>query len=347
VAADALVGADGIWSSVRAQMYGEEVKKPEKGGKVRQGCTYSGYTVFAGEAVMSLPDYYDTGYKVYIGPKRYFVTSDVGNGRVQWYSFFATPPGMKRARSGWGTDAVAQGGEGDQSGESTVEYLKGLHEGWSDEVHYVLDQTPEGAVEQRDLYDRKPELFRSWSEGGVTLLGDAIHPMMPNLGQGGCQAIEDAWVLGEELDKALDALRGEGAGEIEPPATRAEAVQAALASYYKRRIGRTAAVQVLSRLASDLIINLFDTPWSPHDDKGTDWKSYLTFFWKPVLQYIVFPAQFAFLYSFRPSGPMGALPQELDDKWRKRHREAAEAAFEAARSGTLADDRPKATFISD
>lgn len=84
VRADALVGADGIWSTVRAQMYGEELKKPEAGGRVRQGCTYSGYTVFAGEGVLDLPDYYDTGYKVYIGPGRYFVTSDVGDGRVQW-----------------------------------------------------------------------------------------------------------------------------------------------------------------------------------------------------------------------------------------------------------------------
>ena len=42
------------------------------------------------------------GYKVYIGPQRYFVTSDVGNGRVQWYAFFALPPGSKKAPSGWG-----------------------------------------------------------------------------------------------------------------------------------------------------------------------------------------------------------------------------------------------------
>jgi hypothetical protein len=81
---DVLVGSDGIWSSVRAQMYGEEVKSSSADLKSRQGCTYSGYTVFAGECVFETPDYYETGYKVYIGPKRYFVTSDVGGGRVQW-----------------------------------------------------------------------------------------------------------------------------------------------------------------------------------------------------------------------------------------------------------------------
>ena len=38
--------------------------------------------------------YFDAGYKVYIGPGKYFVTSDVGSGRIQWYAFLALPPGM-------------------------------------------------------------------------------------------------------------------------------------------------------------------------------------------------------------------------------------------------------------
>ena len=58
----------------------------------------------------------------------------------------------------------------------------------------MLDQTPEDGIEQRDLYDRPPSVTKSWSNGPVTLMGDAVHPMMPNLGQGGGQAIEDAYV---------------------------------------------------------------------------------------------------------------------------------------------------------
>ena len=42
----------------------------------------------------------------------------------------------------------------------------------------------------------------------------------------------------------------------------------ALQAFYETRKGRVAAVSLLSRLASDLIINFFDTPWSPHDEKG-------------------------------------------------------------------------------
>ena len=52
----------------------------------------------------------------------------------------------------------------------------------------MLDSTPAAAVEQRDLYDRWPEFFRSWADDSTVLVGDAVHPMMPNLGQGGCQA---------------------------------------------------------------------------------------------------------------------------------------------------------------
>jgi len=306
--ADILVGSDGIWSSVRAQMYGEKIKESSPDLKKRQGCTYSGYTVFAGETIIKTPDYYETGYKVYIGPQRYFVTSDVGDGRTQWYAFFALPPGTKRAPSGWG--GSTREGQAD-SGENLVDYIKSLHEGWTDEVMDVLDSTPPDSVEQRDLYDRPPELLRSWADGNVVLIGDAVHPMMPNLGQGGCQAIEDAYVLTEILSKTKTT----------------EKIQDSLQEFYRKRIVRVTIVQFLSRLASDLIINAFDTPWSPHDDKGKSWKSYLTFFWKPLLQYIIFPAQFAYLYSYFPSGNMGKLAKELEEKWESKHFEECEEIF--------------------
>jgi zeaxanthin epoxidase len=73
--ADLLVGSDGIWSQIRSQMYNEGgVKQSSPDKKKRQGCDYSGYTVFAGETVIKTADYYETGYKVYIGPQRYFVS---------------------------------------------------------------------------------------------------------------------------------------------------------------------------------------------------------------------------------------------------------------------------------
>jgi zeaxanthin epoxidase len=170
--ADVLVGSDGIWSAVRCQMYDEgDVKKTSANKMKRQGCDYSGYTVFAGETVIKTEDYYETGYKVYIGPKRYFVTSDVGQGRIQWYAFFALPPGSKKAPSGWGGSARADQADPE---ENLVEYIKSLHEGWSQEVFTILDATPPESVEQRDLYDRAPEFLRSWASGNVVLIGDAV-----------------------------------------------------------------------------------------------------------------------------------------------------------------------------
>lgn len=322
VDADILVGADGIWSAVRNQMYDEGgVKSTSKDGKTKQGCKYSGYTVFAGETVLKTNDYYETGYKVYIGPQRYFVTSDVGDGRIQWYAFFALPPGTKKAPSGWGGSTRDEQSDPE---ENLVEYIKSLHEGWSDEVFTVLDATSPDSVEQRDLYDRSPELFRSWAKGNVVLMGDAVHAMMPNLGQGGCQAIEDAYVLTE----SLAATKSTGK------------LQDSLQEYYKKRILRASAVQFLSRLASDLIINAFDTPWSPHDNLGKTWKSYLTFFWKPLLQYLIFPAQFAFLYSFYPSGRIEEIAEKLNARWKIQHEKSAEEAFAKAESGFKFDFGP-------
>lgn len=312
VSADILVGSDGIWSQIRAQMYNEGSPKQSGSDKrVRQGCPYSGYTVFAGETILKTNDYYETGYKVYIGPKRYFVTSDVGDGRIQWYAFFALPPGTKKAPSGWGGSVRSE--QSDKE-ENLVEYIKGLHEGWSEEVMTVLDATSPEDVEQRDLYDRRPELFRSWAKGNVVLIGDAVHAMMPNLGQGGCQAIEDAYVLSECLANTRST----------------EKLEDSLQEFYRQRIVRVSIVQFLSKLASDLIINAFDTPWSPHDNLGQSWKSYLTFFWKPVLQYLIFPAQFAYLYSYHPTGSMRETAKALEAAWKEKHYQESEVTFAKA-----------------
>jgi len=320
--ADVLVGSDGIWSAVRAQMYNEgSPKQSSPNKKVRQGCPYSGYTVFAGETVMRKPDYYDTGYVVYIGPQRYFVTSDVGEGRIQWYAFFALPPGSKKAPSGWGGSTRDTQAE---PGDNLVEYIKSLHEGWTDEIMTVLDATPPESVEQRDLYDRRPEIFRSWADGNTVLIGDAAHAMMPNLGQGGCQAIEDAYILTETLANTKTTAK----------------VADSLQDFYRKRIVRVSIVQFMSKLASDLIINAFDTPWSPHDNLGKSWKSYLTFFWKPVLQFLIFPAQFAYLYSYGPTGNISETAKRLAETWKEKHEEAAEAAFRLADEGVTRQTGP-------
>lgn len=161
---DVLIGADGIWSSVRAAMRDEPVRGDGS------GVSYSGYTVFAGELDYDSFDNGSVGYKVYIGPGQYFVITDIGNGRYQWYAFLAKPAG---------SEAIEEKPDG------SAKYLGDTFAGWSGDIHHILKATTEDEIQQRDLYDRPPSVIKPWTKGSVALLGDSVHAMMPNLGQGG------------------------------------------------------------------------------------------------------------------------------------------------------------------
>eukprot|EP00746_Dinoflagellata_sp_MGD_P121595 gnl/MRDRNA2_/MRDRNA2_56719_c0_seq1.p1 gnl/MRDRNA2_/MRDRNA2_56719_c0~~gnl/MRDRNA2_/MRDRNA2_56719_c0_seq1.p1 ORF type:complete len:656 (+),score=137.10 gnl/MRDRNA2_/MRDRNA2_56719_c0_seq1:98-2065(+) len=262
---DVIIGADGIWSQVRATMR----NTPPRGSE--SGVTYSGYTVFAGELNYDSFDNGEVGYKVYIGPEQYFVITDIGNGRYQWYAFLVREPGST---------------ETEPKPDGSVAFLADIFKGWSPEIHHILNATKENEIGQRDLYDLPPSVRKPWSAGPVALLGDSVHAMMPNLGQGGGQAIEDAFVVAQELKAAKS--RGEIEGKFR--------------NYRSRRLVRSAAVQGLSRIASDLVINTFNTPAKIVFEGGGLPKfenfNYLGIFtrlWQPILP-IFFKIQFAFLY---------------------------------------------------
>jgi len=262
VEGDVLIGADGIWSTVRATMRDEPIRGDNS------GASYSGYTVYAGELDYASVDNGKVGYKVYIGPGQYFVITDIGNGRYQWYAFLARPAG-----------AIAE-----DKPDGTNKFLGAIFEGWSVDIHHILDATREDEIQQRDLYDRPPSVIKPWTKGPVALLGDAVHAMMPNLGQGGCQAIEDSFVLAQELGsmESRDDLQGR------------------LQKYRSRRLIRSAAVQGLSRFASDIIIRGFDTPAKIVVDGGIKFENFnyagiVTKLLQPILP-IFFLIQFNFLY---------------------------------------------------
>lgn len=73
---------------------------------------------------------------------------------------------------------------------------------WPDPVPSLLAAVPADAVLRHDLYDLPP--LPSFVRGRVVLLGDAAHAMTPNLGQGACQALEDAVTLAHCLDGTAD-----------------------------------------------------------------------------------------------------------------------------------------------
>ena len=193
-------------------------------------------------------------------------TQDIGKGRYQYYAFSRGIPGARRRKR-----------------SPMARYRSSrrrLRAGRRTSTRF-LDATREDEIEQRDLYDRPPSSLKPWSVGPVGLLGDSVHAMMPNLGQGGCQAIEDAIVLAEELK----GLKSRTAADV------------ALTNYRNRRLVRSAAVQGLSRFASDIIIRGFDTPAKIVDGRleNFNYAGIVTRLLQPILP-IFFMVQFNFLY---------------------------------------------------
>ncbi|KAF7828728.1 zeaxanthin epoxidase, chloroplastic-like [Senna tora] len=206
---DLLIGADGIWSKVRTKLFGQTE------------AVYSGYTCYTGIADFVPADIESVGYRVFLGHKQYFVSSDVGAGKMQWYAFHNELPG--------GVDGP----------NGKKERLLSIFEGWCDNVIDLILATDEEAILRRDIYDRTPVL--TWGKGRVTLLGDSVHAMQPNMGQGGCMAIEDSYQLAWELDKAWEQSTKSGS-PID--------IDSSLRSYERERRLRVAIIHGMARMAA-------------------------------------------------------------------------------------------------
>ncbi|XP_061342071.1 zeaxanthin epoxidase, chloroplastic-like isoform X2 [Gastrolobium bilobum] len=206
---DLLVGADGIWSKVRKKLFG-----PTE-------ATYSGYTCYTGIADFVPADIESVGYRVFLGHKQYFVSSDVGAGKMQWYAFHQEHAG--------GVDIP----------NGKKERLLKIFDGWCDNVIDLILATEEEAILRRDIYDKTPTL--TWGKGRVTLLGDSIHAMQPNMGQGGCMAIEDSYQLACELDNAWQRSIKSGS-PID--------IDSSLRSYERERRLRVAIIHGMARMAA-------------------------------------------------------------------------------------------------
>lgn len=207
--ADLLIGADGIWSSIRKQVLGETK------------ANYAGYTCYTGISDFTPADIELVAYRVFLGNGQYFVSSDVGGGKMQWYGFHKEPAGGK-----------------DVEGHRKDRLLK-IFGHWCDEVVDLIKETPEEDILRRDIYERAP-IF-SWTQGRVALLGDSAHAMQPNLGQGGCMAIEDAHIMAVLLENALMWAGGDPA-KVDVPAV--------LKDYQDKRLMRAAAIHGMAGMAA-------------------------------------------------------------------------------------------------
>jgi 2-polyprenyl-6-methoxyphenol hydroxylase-like FAD-dependent oxidoreductase len=186
-----VIGADGLHSCVRGGLFA--------GGPPR----YTGITAWRG--VVPLDD----------GLRR-----SIANGESLGHGSLFGIARLSGSQAYWWASARRPEGDGAEPASEKASLLLAFA-GWHAPIPQLVAATPPGAIIRTCLYERAP--LERLSGGRVGLVGDAAHPMLPNLGQGACQAIEDAVVLADELAATPDVV-------------------AALARYSALRARHTAAV---------------------------------------------------------------------------------------------------------
>jgi 2-polyprenyl-6-methoxyphenol hydroxylase-like FAD-dependent oxidoreductase len=216
VECDLLIGADGLHSHVRGQLLADGPP------------TARGYTTWRGIAdpapAATSPG---TAVEIYGRGKRFGI-GPVGQGRIGWW---ATVNDQAREMKQL-TDVVAPSAV--EGSHSLQQELVSLFESWCEPVLELIQTTPAISIVKNEVFDRPPA--RKWGVGPITLLGDAVHPTTPNLGQGGCLAIEDAVVLARCLQKCSSTSSPQPAE-----------INSALRTYEGLRRARTSAIASYSR----------------------------------------------------------------------------------------------------
>ena len=204
--ADAVIGADGIHSVVRESLLGPE------------DASFANLLVWRAliPADRMPPGFEERG-NYWVGPGRSIVSYWVRPGEL--YSFLASVPATEVQRESWA-----------DSGD--VNDLLRSFEGAEPRVQKMLEAIDSAFI--TGMYYRHP--LGRWTEGRISLMGDAAHAMVPYLAQGACQAIEDAWVLGVCL-----ARHG------------ADDVHGGLIEYEERRRPRTTRIQAAARSMVKLV----------------------------------------------------------------------------------------------
>jgi 6-hydroxynicotinate 3-monooxygenase len=193
--ADAIVGADGVHSRVRELLLGAE--EPVFTGRVAHRTVFP--TALMGGFAL------DTCTKWW-GPDRHIVMYPVTASRDETYLVTGVPD------PNWIHESWSTAGD--------MEELRAALAGFHQDVQRVLAACPK--VHKWALFERDP--LPRWSEGPIVLLGDACHPMMPHMAQGGASALEDAAIITrclgavddiEEAFRRYEATRQERTGRLQ------------------------------------------------------------------------------------------------------------------------------------
>lgn len=200
--ADLVVAADGTHSLLREHVLG-----------AKRARRYVGYVNWNGLVATGpgLPPA-DT-WTTYVGEHKRVALMPVGGER--FYFFFDVPLAESAAPTG-----------------SLRDELRGHFLGWAEPVQALIDRLEPALTSRIPIHDVDPlpQLVR----GRLALLGDAAHSSPPDLGQGGCQALEDAWVLAQQL------------------LTNNLGVADALRRYERARLARTAEIVLRARKRSEM-----------------------------------------------------------------------------------------------
>jgi 2-polyprenyl-6-methoxyphenol hydroxylase-like FAD-dependent oxidoreductase len=172
---DLLIGADGLHSAIRSQALNDG--EPS-------GCGYIAWRGISDSQPRALAP--ATAVEIQGRGKRFGI-GPVGLGRFGW----------------WATANLTKLEH--EAAKNQQQLLLGLFDGWFQPIVELIQATPEKRIVRNSVFDRPPS--RQWGVGRLTLLGDAIHPATPNLGQGGCLAIEDAVVLARCLSTNSDPVQ--------------------------------------------------------------------------------------------------------------------------------------------
>lgn len=173
LAADVLIGADGVHSTVRDGLFGAE--SPRFTGNIAWRALVPVSCVPEGLVQPKAT--------VWWGPGRHFVHYYVRRGELVNCVFVVE-------KAGWEVESWSERGE--------YEELKTDFAGWHRDVHTLIDAADRRSLHKWALFDRPP--MREWGRGRVTLLGDACHPTLPFMAQGAAMAIEDGAVLARCLE---------------------------------------------------------------------------------------------------------------------------------------------------
>ena len=187
--ADAVIGADGVHSAVRALIVGAD--QPLHRGRIAYRAVFPA-ALMPREISRSRTKWWGEDRHIVI----YYTTRD--RSEVYFVTSVPEPADWMTAES-W-------------SARGDVAELRAAYAGFHPEVRMVLDAAPE--CHKWAILERAP--LATWSQGRIVLIGDAAHPMTPYMAQGAATAIEDAAVLAR-------VLRDVGSGEIAAAFRRFEA----------------------------------------------------------------------------------------------------------------------------